>query len=130
MAPVAAASAAAAAAAVACCAAARVLAEPEPEPEPDPPGGQPAGQPGGLCTRQEDGSQRQGIAVGPAEPADDGLDSLFLETDADEEDAAALLPPAKERRHAASGVRLRAFGVEFGTTTGSVSANCCDAYCG
>ena len=63
------------------------------------------------------------------EPADDGLDSLFLETDADEEDAAALLPPAKERRHAASGVRLRAFGVEFGTTTGSVSANRCDAYC-
>ena len=128
MAPVAAASAAAAAAAVACCAA-RALAEPEPEPEPDPPGGQPAGQPGGLCTRQEDGSQRQGTAVGPAEPADDGLDSLFLETDVDEEDAAALLPPAKERRHAASGVRLRAFGVEFGTTTGSVSAARCNSYC-
>eukprot|EP01045_Picozoa_sp_COSAG04_P017584 COSAG04_NODE_1565_length_6321_cov_5.077306_5_plen_131_part_00 len=129
MAPVAAASAAAAAAAVACCAAARLLAEPEPEPEPDPPGGQPAGQPGGLCTRQEDGSQRQGTAVGPAEPTDDGLDSLFLETEADEEDAAALLPPAKERRHAASGVRLRAFGVEFGTTTGSVSAARRNSYC-
>lgn len=95
---------------LACCCAAQDAAEPalEPVPQPEP---EPQSQP--------QPEESDGNASDSSDSSEEGraMMSLFDGSD-DDSDLESQLPPAKILAHERSGVQLRAFGMEFGHTTG------------
>ena len=113
---VATAAAAAAITVLACCVSqdGRTASEPEPEPEPEPelePEPEPEPQEAPVEAMVEDDDNA-------SDASEEGQIMMSMFDGSDDDDLEDQLPPAKLVVHAASGTQLRAFGMEFGHTTG------------